>query len=281
MRPLFTRVLGIVTALAMCAGTASAYYFYVHYNSRTAPFSPIVEKFDLNSLQNSTVYFYISDTGPAGMPPGDSFTAIVSEIRTAADKWNTVPTSALRVQYGGLYTASAGQINSGITVEFSNDLPPGVIALGGPITYAGPNNGQFVPIQRSTIRVQNDLSQPATACSNSACPSYSEYFFTTMVHEFGHTLGLQHTFTSAVMSTAVTSAATKASPLAPDDIAGVSMLYPALGYAATVGSIAGRVTVNGAGVSLASVVALSLDSPAISTLTNPDGTYRLDDRPPE
>jgi hypothetical protein len=286
MRAIFTRVFGIVTALAMCAGTASAYYFFVHYNSRSAPFSPIVEKFDLNTLQNNTVYFYISDTGPAGMPPGDSFTAVVSEIRSAADKWNAVATSALRVQYGGLYNAAAGQVNSGITVEFSNDLAPGVIALGGPVTFAGPNTlanpngGQFVPIQRSTIRVQNDLSQPSTACSNTACPSYSEYFFTTMVHEFGHTLGLQHTFTSAVMSTAVTSAATKASPLAPDDIAGVSMLYPAPGYAATVGSISGRVTVNGSGVGLASVVALSLESPAISTLTNPDGTYRMDGVPP-
>jgi len=101
-----------------------------------------------------------------------------------------------------------------------------------------------------------------------------------MVHEFGHTLGLQHTFTSAVMSTAVTSAATKAAPLAVDDIAGISVLYPTDGYSFTVGSISGRVTVNGSGVSLASVVALSLGSPAISAITNPDGTYRLDGVPP-
>src|SRR5947207_7352336 len=182
------------------------------------------------------------------MPAGDSVPAIVSEIRSAAEKWNNVATSALRVQYGGLYSAASGQVNSGITVDFSNDLPPGVIALGGPVTYSGtnnlfsPNGGQFVPIQRATVRIQNDLSQPSSACSYNACPSYSEFFFTTMVHEFGHALGLQHSFTSAVMSTAVTSAATKAAPLAADDIAGISVLYPAKDYNASVGSISVRLT---------------------------------------
>src|SRR5258708_7335357 len=216
MRAVATRLLAIVTALAMCAGTASAYYFYVHYNSRNSPFNAIVEKFDLNSLQNNTIYFYVSDTGPSATAPGDSFPAIVTEIRTAANQWNNVATSALKIQYGGLYNAASGQVNSGITVEFSNDLPPGVIAQSAPITYAGPSNGQFVPILRSTVRIQSDLSLPATACSNNACPSNSEFFFTTMVHEFGHSLGLQHTFTSPVMSTPFTSPSPKPAPLAPD-----------------------------------------------------------------
>jgi hypothetical protein len=48
----------------------------------------------------------------------------------------------------------------------------------------------------------------------------------------------------------------------------------------TVGSISGRVTMGGNGVSLASVVALWPSSPAISILTNPDGSYRMDGVPP-
>lgn len=269
------RILALVVVMGMFASTGSAYYFYVHYGSRSGPFSPVYEKFDLNALQNNTVYFYISDSGPSGMAPGDSFPAIVSEIRTAAQQWNNVPTSLIRLAYGGLYTAGSGQVNSGITVEFSNDLAPGVIALGGPITFSGGSNGQFVPIQRATIRMQSDLSQPSTACGNNACPSSSEYFFTTLVHEFGHTLGLQHTFTSACMSTYVTSAATKAAPLAADDIMGISLLYPAPGFLSSVGTITGRVTANGSGVSMASVVAISPSNQAISTITNPDGTYVL------
>src|ERR1051326_2112419 len=275
MRSLAIRIASVAAALALFTGTGSAYYYFVHYSNRTGPFFPAVEKFDLNTLQNNTVYFYVSDSGPSAMPAGDSFQAILSEIRQAALEWNNISSSTLRLAYGGLYNAGAGQVNSGITVDFTADLPPGVLALGGPVTYAGGSNGQFVPILRSTIRVPSDLSRPQTACSNAPCPSYSEYFYTTMVHEFGHTIGLQHTFTSDVMSTYITSAATKSLPLAIDDVVGVSLLYPAPGFTALMGNITGRVTLNNAGVSMASVVAISTSNQAISTLTNPDGTYNL------
>ena len=110
--------------------------------------------------------------------------------------------------------------------------------------------------------------------------SYSDLFFLTIVHEFGHAIGLQHTLTSSVMSTQVTSAVTKAAPLAADDITGVSLLYPANGFPAGMGSITGTVTLGGNGVNLASVVALSVNGTAISAFTNPDGTFRIDGIPP-
>src|SRR5438309_4973434 len=154
MRALAIRIISIAAILALFTSNGSAYYYFVHYGSRTGPFFPVYEKFDLNTLQNNTVYFYISEIGPSGMAPGDSFQAILSEVRQAALEWNNISSSTLRLAYGGLYTAGSGQVNSGITVDFTNDLPPGVLALGGPITYAGGSNGQFVPILRSTIRVQ-------------------------------------------------------------------------------------------------------------------------------
>jgi hypothetical protein len=79
----------------------------------------------------------------------------------------------------------------------------------------------------------------------------------------------------------VTRSTTKALPLAADDVAGISVLYPTPGYLASTGSIIGNVTLNGGGVSLASVVALSPTTGiAISNLTNPDGSYRIDAVPP-
>jgi len=81
--------------------------------------------------------------------------------------------------------------------------------MGGPVLRtdlaAGPA-GVFVPISRSVLMVKRDLT---------AQPSFGESFFLTVVHEFGHTLGLQHTLTSSAMSTGPTRAATKSKPWPP------------------------------------------------------------------
>jgi uncharacterized protein (TIGR03437 family) len=100
-----------------------------------------------------------------------------------------------------------------------------------------------------------------------------------VLHEMGHALGLQHTFTSATMSTATTSATSLANPLESDDIAGISVLYPNANFAQT-GSISGQITSAGNGVHLESVVAIRAGAGAISTLTNPDGSYEIDGVPP-
>lgn len=282
MRRKFTRgvyrAVVVLSLASFLASTSSAYYYYVHYDTSTGTFTPILEKFDLNSLQNNTVPFFISNQGPT-LSSGDTFQAVVSEIRSAAAIWNNVSTSNLRLGYGGLYTIGAEENAPEIHIDFSDDVPPGLLALSGPETtggvQTGPDGLQFIPINRSRMLLRSDLTQLPG-------PSYSELFFTTVVHEFGHTMGLQHTFTSSVMSTAITSASTKAAPLAPDDVAAISLLYPASGYAATVGSISGRVTLpNGNGVGLASVVAISTSNPPISALTNPDGTFEIDGLPPQ
>ena len=208
--------------------------------------------------------------------PGDSFQAIISQISAAANIWNSVSTSSIRLAFGGLYNPGTTESAPGVQIEFSDDIPPGLLAVSAPQTFGnlapGPN-GTFIPVYLSLMELPTNLN----AVFNG--PSYSEEFFVTVVHEFGHTLGLQHTLASSVMSTYNTTAATKASPLGVDDIAGISLLYPAGNYLSTVGSISGRVTLNGSGVNLASVVAISSTSQAIATLTNPDGRYQLNGVP--
>ncbi|MBN9660167.1 MAG: matrixin family metalloprotease [Acidobacteria bacterium] len=261
--------------LAVSCGTiAPAYYHWVRFQSGSAPYTPVYAHYDLNALQNKTVPFFISDSGPTQMASGDSFGAVISQIRSAAAVWNGVATSDIRLSFGGLFTAGTTMNAPGIQVQFSDEIPPGMIAYGVP-TIANDAvqspSGPFYPITGAVLMLRKSMAADR--------PSWAESFFLPVVHEFGHTLGLQHTWTSSVMSTEVTRTTTKSKPLGLDDIAGISVLYPNDKFKATTGVITGRVTMGGAGVNLASVVALAPNRQAISALTYPDGTYRIEGVP--
>ncbi len=267
------RVLMLGSAMAALSSVASGYYYWTFFPNHSGPFVPVQAKYDLSVLPAKTVSFFISDQGPSAMVPGDSMPALVSQIRAAAAIWDGVATSDLRVKFGGISTVGTPQNAPGIDVVFDDNIPPGLVALTRltlPEDLSGVAAGwePFVPIQRATIQFYKNLNAQSQA-------SYNDQFFTAMVHEFGHALGLQHTMTSSVMSTGPTRGTSKAQPLAADDIAGVSLLYPVAGWMATTGTIQGRVALESSGVNMASVVALSTNGVVVSTLSNPDGTYKI------
>jgi uncharacterized protein (TIGR03437 family) len=265
-----TRCAAVVVALAgPCLAVLGAYSHFVHYPTEASFPARVVEKFDLNSLTDRTVHFYVSRTAPR-TAANDSYEALVSQVRQALAVWDAVPTSALRVKFGGIAEAPMVSLSPGGEIIFA-ELPPGVIGLGGPVTRGDPHDGA-IPIIRSQVILSNDLTS-----GTRLRPSFSELFFTSVLHEIGHALGLQHTLTSSVMSTDVTRATTRALPLGLDDAAGLSVLYPTSTFHQVTGSLSGRVlTAAGRPVHLASVVAVGGGDLVVSALTAPDGVYRID-----
>lgn len=272
------RLAALMAGMFLLTNSVSAYYYYTYFASSAPPYSPIVARFDLSTLTNNTVPFFVSSSGPSAFYPGDSMPAMLSEIIAAANVWNGVSSSSLRLAFGGFFNPGTTESAPGVQIEFSDDVPPGLLAFTVPTVVGNITNGSsgpFLPLYLSLIELPSDYSNSVYFGG----PSYSEEFFITLVHEFGHSMGLQHTLASSVMSTIDTSASTKANPLGPDDIAGISQLYPTGNFLSTTGSISGIVTLNGNGVNLASVVAISPGAPAIATLTNPDGKYQINGIP--
>src|SRR5262249_17996165 len=134
---------------------AQAYYHYVHYSNRNGA-NPQFEKFNVKS-----VTFFVSDQGPSILAPNDTFASVLGQVKQALAAWDSVSTSDLRINFGGLEDKNHVSNTPGGDIVF-DDLPPGLLGVGMPL-----NNG--TTIYRSTIRLANNTN---SGLASGAGPSY-------------------------------------------------------------------------------------------------------------
>jgi hypothetical protein len=213
--------------------------------------------------QQFPVRYFVNDRGG----PGIGATAFTDAVGRAFGTWEAVPSAAIRYQFGGFTSA--------VPLEDDGRTTIGFLSVEGP---------EFDRVLASTSLLIDDLTgelleadiffNSAFLWSTSAAGEPGRFDVETIaLHEIGHLNGLGH---SAIGETEVSGSgrtvlAAEATmfPLAfgpgnvlhrtlrPDDIAGVSDLYPDDGFDGDTGSISGRVTKNGRGLFGAHIVAFN------------------------
>jgi hypothetical protein len=216
---------------------------------------------------------------------GSRTQAQVFEASFAA--WQAVSTAAVSFVRGADTDAGTrpggDNINLVTTNSSPGDIPTGVLALTYGSVYDGPG---FDPALQRTIDFAGQIAE-ADIVFNSTVPFSTDTaavagkidLQSVMTHEVGHLLGLDHSaITSASMFWTVSSGITYPRNLSTDDIAGISLLYPA-GSFATKGKISGSVRTTGTGLPVYGAVVVAVNAsgnPVASAVTDPNGAYTIE-----
>jgi len=207
------------------------------------------------------VRYFINDRGG----PGVSANAFADAAGRAFGTWEAVPSAAIRYQFGGFTASMPGDDDGRTTLGF----------LAAPELERVLASTSLLFDEATGELLEADIFfNSAFAWSTSAAGEAGRFDVETIaLHEIGHLNGLGH---SAIGETEISgsgrtvlAAEAVMFPLAfgpgnvlhrtlrPDDIAGVSDLYPDGGFEDDHGSISGRVTKNGAGLFGAHIVAFN------------------------
>jgi hypothetical protein len=245
----------LVLAAAFCAHTNPAFAylkFGVQVGGRT-----VVLKW------TKTPRYFVTDAGVSGVSAADFQAAVGRAFAT----WQAVPTASISYQFGGVTSASPGDDDGSSTLGFvaRPDLDR---VLASTSFMIDDTTGEIV---ESDIFFNSAF--PWSVAPNGEAGRYD--LESTALHEIGHFNGLAHSAlgetellagggrrvlgSDAVMfpiSLGTGSIANRT--LKPDDIAGISGIYPDAGFASSTGSISGHVTKNGQGLFGAHIVAYDL-----------------------
>jgi hypothetical protein len=224
--------------------------------------------FDMNGQSvilkwgQTPVSYFVSSVGVPGVTPND-FQAAVSR---AFGTWQAVPTASIAFQFGGYTSNLPGEDDGRSTLGFLNQ-PQLDRVLASTSFLVDAVTGELVEADIFFNSAFPWSVAPAGEPNHWDLESIA-------LHEIGHFSGLGHSALGEtemasggrrVLSTAAVMFPIALGPgdvsmrtLRPDDIAGVSDLYPDGGFNDSTGSVSGKITKNGSGVFGAHVVAFDI-----------------------
>jgi hypothetical protein len=225
---------------------------------------------------DAPVQYYLSEN----TAPNVTLLEFRESVERAFDEWQRVPSAWITYQFAGFTTARPGQDDGWSTIGF----------LAMPQLDRVLASTSFLVDDLTGELIESDIFfNTAFRWSTSASGEPGHFDLQSIaLHEIGHLSGLGHSAlgetellpdggrmvlaTDAVMfPIAFPAGRTSNRTLRPDDIAGISDIYPDRGFARSTGSLSGRVTKNGRGLFGAHVAAFD---PATGTLV---GNFALND----
>jgi hypothetical protein len=274
-RPYTRRCAALAIALAVLFGTASPAFAYLKFGFDTGGRQVTLK------WTTTPVRYFVTDQGVTGVSAADFQAATARAFAT----WQAVPSASITYQFAGFTSSLPGDDDGRSTLGFLNE--PALDRVLASTSFLVDNStGALLEADiffnsAFTWSVAKDGEQAKWDVESIA------------LHEIGHMSGLGHSAigetevmggnrrvlsTGAVMfPIAIGPGDISGRRLDPDDIAGISDLYPDNNFNASTGSISGQVTRNGRGIFGAHVVAFDPgngEQIANFTLTH-DGAFSI------
>jgi hypothetical protein len=260
----------LVVALAIASAWPSPANAYLKFGALSSS-GPVVVKWAA-----APVRYFVNDTLVPGVSPNDFQAAVGRAFGT----WQAVSSSSITYQFAGFTSASPLEEDGQTTLGFAS-MPQ--------LDRVLASTDILVDTMTGAIVEADIFFNSAFAWSVAAGGQSGSFDLESIaLHEIGHLSGLGHsalgeTELRADGSRRVIAAEAVMFPIAypagnllgrtlrPDDIAGISDLYPDNGFSATTGSISGHVLRNGQPVFGAHIVAYDLSTQSLIANFSLDG----------